>query len=426
VDAVEYRDGYGGDGEQMKRQETDGHERDNYRSKLLVGLALIASVLEAAGSSRMERLPTPAADGSLTPFLAASETGLHLSWLEKTAEGHELRYARSDGERFAEPATIRASDRFFANWADFPSVVPFGDGRLAAHWLEKSASGTYEYDVLISISDDGGRTWSPGVKPHRDGTLSEHGFVSMVPEGKGFRVVWLDGRNFEKEASDNEMALMQTSFDGAAFEPETALDGRVCECCQTAMAAVDGGFLVAYRDRSPQEIRDIATVRYASSPSGGWSEPRTFVEDGWHLTGCPVNGPQLASSGKQVALAWFTASKDAPRVQVIFSVDGGETFGSPIRLDTRPPLGRVDVELVGDGAIVTWLGRAERGGEVLARRVSRNGELGEIVTVASTGTDRTSGFPRIAVFQGKVYAAWTESASRQGPTRVQLGRLDLE
>ena len=62
--------------------------------------------------------------------------------------------------------------------------------------------------------------------------------------------MWLDGRNFEKEAADNEMALMQTTFDGAAFAEETMLDSRVCECCQTAMAPIEGGFFVAYRDRS--------------------------------------------------------------------------------------------------------------------------------------------------------------------------------
>jgi hypothetical protein len=379
--------------------------------------------LDAAASERVERLSTPAADGSLTPFLAGSEGGLHLSWLEKTAEGHALRYARSDGARFTEPSTIRASGRFFANWADFPSLLPFGEGRLAAHWLEKSAEGTYEYDVLISISDDGGKTWSPGVEPHRDGTLSEHGFVSLVPDGNGFRVVWLDGRSFVKDGADNEMALMETSFDGSGFGPETALDTRVCECCQTARATVDGRFFVAYRDRSPDEIRDIGTVRFAA---GEWSEPRTLVDDGWRLTGCPVNGPQLASFEKRVALAWFTASKDAPRVQIIFSEDGGETFGAPIRVDSRPSLGRVDVELLGDAAVVTWLGRAERGGEVLARSVSRSGKLGDIVTVASTGADRTSGFPRVATYQGKTYVAWTESTSRQGPTRIQLARLDLE
>jgi hypothetical protein len=319
---------------------------------------------------------------------------------------------------------VRASDRFFANWADFSSVLPFGEGRLAAHWLEKSASGTYEYDVFVSLSDDGGKSWSQGARPHRDGTLSEHGFVSLVPAGaKGFALAWLDGRNFEKDAADNEMVLMSTAFDGNGFGEETLLDARVCECCQTAMAPIEGGFFVAYRDRSPEEIRDISYVRFVS---GRWSEPRTLSDDGWHLTGCPVNGPQAAADGNRLALPWFTASKDDPRVQVVFSEDGGATFGAPIRVDAGRALGRVDVELKGDGAVVTWLARSTRGGEVLARRVSPKGDASEVVTVASTGADRASGFPRMASFDGKIYVAWTEAESRQGPTRVQLARLALE
>ena len=425
VDAVEYGNSYGGDGEKMKSQKTDRHERHHYKTKLGAGLVLLslAGGFEAEASDRVERLSTPAGEESLTPFLAGSASGIHLSWLEKTAEGHALRYARWDGARFTEPATIRASDRFFANWADFSSVLPFGEGRLAAHWLEKAASGTYEYDVFVSISEDGGKIWSSGTKPHRDGTLSEHGFVSLVPEGKGFGVAWLDGRNFEKEAADNEMALMQTTFDGAAFAEETMLDPRVCECCQTAMAPIESGFLVAYRDRSPEEIRDISYVRFTS---GRWSEPRTLSDDGWHLTGCPVNGPQVAADGNRLALAWFTASKDDPRVSVVFSEDGGETFGAPIRVDAGQALGRVDIELLGDGAVVTWLARATRGGEVLARRLSYKGDTSEVVTVARTGADRASGFPRIASFQGTIYVAWTEAESRQGPSRIQLARLVLE
>jgi len=401
-----------------------------YRTKLGAGLVVLAlaGVLEAAASGPVERLSTPAGEESLTPFLAGSSTGLHMSWLEKTAEGHLLRYARWDGARFTEPATVRASDRFFANWADFSSVVPFGEApgkeRLAAHWLEKSAAGTYDYDVFVSISDDGGKTWSPGAKPHRDGTLSEHGFVSLVPDGaKGFSLVWLDGRNFQKDAPDNEMVLMQTTFGGDAFAEETLLDARVCECCQTAMAPIEGGYFVAYRDRSPEEIRDISYVRFTS---GQWSEPRAISDDGWHLTGCPVNGPQVAADGNRLALAWFTASKGDPRVQVVFSDDGGETFGAPIRVDAGQALGRVDVELLAEGAVVTWLARATRGGEVLARRVSRKGDASEIVTIARTGADRAGGFPRIASFQGAIYVGWTESVSRQGPSRIQLARLVLE
>jgi hypothetical protein len=411
----------------MKCQKTDGHARLDYRPKLGAKLALflVAGVLEA--SAPVERLSSPASEESLTPFLAGSSTGLHMSWLEKTAAGHALRYARWDGARFTEPATVRASDKFFANWADFASVLPFGEGRLAAHWLEKSAEGTYEYDVLVSISSDGGKTWSPGAKPHRDGARSEHGFVSLVPGGaKGFSMVWLDGRNFQKNAPDNEMALMSATFDGDAFTDESLLDARVCECCQTAMAPTEEGYFVAYRDRSAEEIRDISTVRIASGTSSKWSEPRTLSDDGWHLTGCPVNGPQAASQGNRLALAWFTASKDDPRVQVVFSQDGGDTFGAPIRVDAGRALGRVDVELLGDGAIVSWLARATRGGEVLARRISPEGNASEVVTVARTGADRASGFPRIATFQGRIYVAWTETESRQGPSRVQLARLVLE
>jgi hypothetical protein len=411
----------------MKSQKTDRHERHHYKTNLWSAIVLLAvtagSDAAASGRLRVEPLPSPAAEDSLTPFLAGSASGLHLSWLEKAAEGHRLRYARWDGARFTEPATVRASDRFFANWADFSSVLPFGEGRLAAHWLEKAASGTYEYDVWVSISDDGGKTWSPATKPHRDGTLSEHGFVSLARDGDGFRVVWLDGRNFKKDATDSEMALMQTRFDGSSLAEETPLDSRVCDCCQTAMAPIEGGFFVAYRDRSPDEIRDISYVRFAS---GRWSEPKTLSDDGWHLTGCPVNGPQVAADGNRLALAWFTASKDEPRVQVVFSEDGGETFGAPIRVDAGQALGRVDVELLGDGAVVTWLARATRGGEVLARRLSYKGGSSEAVTVARTGADRASGFPRIAAFQGSIYIAWTESESRQGPSRIQLARLVVE
>jgi hypothetical protein len=139
-----------------------------------------------------------------------------------------------------------------------------------------------------------------------------------------------------------------------------------------------------------------------------------------------VNGPQAAAEGNHLALAWFTASKDDPRVQVFFSEDGGGTFEAPIRVDPGQALGRVDVELVGPDAVVTWLARATRGGEVLARRVSPKGDRSEIVTVSRTGADRASGFPRTALFQGSIYVAWSESESRQGPSRVQLARLVLE
>jgi hypothetical protein len=123
----------------------------------------------------------------------------------------------------------------FANWADFPSVTVLSDGSLVAHWLEKVGGGSYEYDVWIVQSRDSGKSWSKPERPHRDGTLSEHGFVSLIDRWSGrFSAVWLDGRNFAGENATHEMALMFTTFDKGTFEQETELDRRVCDCCQTA------------------------------------------------------------------------------------------------------------------------------------------------------------------------------------------------
>ena len=42
------------------------------------------------------------------------------------------------------------------NWADFPQLLPYGDGSLASSWLRKQSGDGY--DVLVSTSADGGKT----------------------------------------------------------------------------------------------------------------------------------------------------------------------------------------------------------------------------------------------------------------------------
>lgn len=381
---------------------------------------------------RVIMVETPAPTESLTPHLSSFGDGLYLSWLERDGDGHELRVSRWDGTAFADARSIHASDRFFANWADFASVLPWGDGRLAAHWLEKAANGTYEYDVWIRVSDDDGRTWSEPERPHRDGTLSEHGFVSMVAmaplSAGGFAAVWLDGREFEKGAGDNEMTLRFTTYDADGFGEEVLLDGRVCECCQTGMARTDDGLFVAYRDRSGEEIRDIGYVRYVDNGGdGAWTEPAILNEDGWHLPGCPVNGPQVTAKGNRVAVAWFTASKDTPRVQVLFSDDGGASFGAPVRVDDGNPVGRVDIEWLGDDVLVSWVERLEgRDGEVRTKMVASSGDVGTSLFVAKTASGRASGFPRMTRFGDEVFISWTESYERKGPSQVRVARITNE
>ena len=373
----------------------------------------------------IDSLPSPAAAGSAEPNLAVSPDGrIYMSWLEPNEAGHALRFAALDGTEWSEPATIRAGRDFFVNWADFPSIEVLDGGRLAVHWLQRNGSGTYAYGVRVSQSADAGKTWSTPVTPHRDDSQTEHGFVALWRDTGSLGAVWLDGRKFSKDGHDpsNEMMLVTTSIqpDGT-LGPEVRLDERTCDCCQNSAALTAEGPIVAYRDRSPDEIRDIYVTRKVR---GTWTAGAPVHPDNWKIDACPVNGPAIAAAGRRVAVAWFTAANDSARVKLAFSDDAGATFGAPIRVDGGNPAGRVDVTMIEDGsALVTWIERT--GGDTAAvrsRRVHRDGKPGPATTIASSSAARASGFPQMVVTGSDVFFAWTVP----GPTsavRVARARL---
>ncbi|MGH7530602.1 MAG: hypothetical protein ACREMN_09500 [Gemmatimonadales bacterium] len=392
-------------------------------------MILAASTACAAGggvpaAANAPRLEFEGPAGSGEPNLTVTPDGRAvLTWLEPAGEQrHTLRFAVRDAGAWSEPRTILDSDSFFVNWADFPSLVALPGGAWIAHWLARVPGGTYAYHVRLAISRDQGRTWSRPLTAHRDRTAQEHGFVSLIPwDDSTAALVWLDGREMtapQAGAHDaaGDMTLRFTTVTaGGRLGEEMLLDRRTCECCQTALARAAAGPVAAYRDRSPEEIRDITIVRRVGST---WTEPARVAADNWHYPGCPVNGPQLAAAGDTVAIAWFTAPDGAARVQVAFSVDGGATWSAAQRVDDGRPQGRVDVVLLNGGdALVTWV---EGTSEIRARRVERDGDASRSWRVSETSQGRAGGFPRIVPAGGEILYAWTSGAG----VRIAAQRLD--
>lgn len=354
-----------------------------------------------------------------------------MSWLEPADSGYALRFAVLDGRAWSAPRTIRKGRDFIVNWADFASMEVLEGGRLAAHWLQRLGAGTYAYGVKVSQSTDGGRTWSMPVSPHRDSSASEHGFVTLWRERNQLGAAWLDGRKLKPQAdaapmahepSNNEMMLVSTTLDARGrLGAEVVLDDRTCDCCQNSAAMTSNGPIVAYRNRSPEEIRDIYVTRRVN---GKWTAGRAVHDDAWKIAACPVNGPSVDARGKRVAVAWFTAANDSPVVKLAFSSDAGASFTVPIRIDQGQPAGRVDVALLKDGgAVVTWIERT--GGDtaaVRARRVSSDGRTGAPITIATSSAARASGFPRMALAGTNVVFAWTVPG-RPSALRVALAPL---
>src|SRR5687768_16434150 len=142
-------------------------------------------------SSPFTAMASPAPDRSAEPHLTVTGNGrVLLSWLapisvpaavagQKPGTGSALQFSELTGDKWSAPRTIVEGPRLLANWADFPTVFVTRSGLMAAHWLERRGQTRTAYDVKLRTSRDGGRTWSSEAIPHRDGTETEHGFVSF-------------------------------------------------------------------------------------------------------------------------------------------------------------------------------------------------------------------------------------------------------
>lgn len=371
---------------------------------------------ETVPTEVIKEIPSPASAKSSEPNLHLAKDGtVYLSWIDTSKDKKSsLKFSTlTENQVWSESKIIAEGENWFVNWADFPEITSFGKSYLASHYLEKSANGTYTYDVKLTFSDDNGNSWKQPITPHTDNTNSEHGFVSKVDlNDNSLLTVWLDGRQYAY-SEENDSITKEMTLRGAVFnvkgdmQNEYLIDERVCDCCQTSAAMTANGPIVVYRNRTEDEVRDIYYSRLVENT---WTEPKPVFNDQWTIAGCPVNGPSIAANDNMVAVAWYTMSDNLPKVKLAFSSNNGETFNTPILLSSDNTIGRVDLELLKDNsAIALWVETVEEQAVIQIQRINETGEKSDIMSLAKTSNDRSSGFPRMVIKDNIAYLTYTIS-----------------
>ncbi|MDZ7773853.1 MAG: hypothetical protein U5K31_14100 [Balneolaceae bacterium] len=397
---------------------------------------LLAAVLLMAGCSSPETnapeavdAPSGEASARVPNLQAGPDGGVWLSWVEENADSAgdgqaHLRYARWEENSWGASQTVASGNDWIVNWADIPSVTGVNGALLAAHWLREIPSPGFTYEVRMSLRGNG--DWDDPFTLHDDSTATEHGFVSLLPRQDGSMLaLWLDGRRTADRGPDSyfdlgqAMTLRSAEVDGDGVRNRRLVDPAICDCCNTALAAVPGGAVAAWRDRTEDEIRDISVARYRD---GAWSEPVSVHQDGWNISACPVNGPALASSDSTVLLAWYTEAGGTPRVKASRSDDGGMSFGEPVTVDLGAPLGRVDAAISGDRLYVSWMeGSSGEEAAFMVREVFAGDDRpGTAQEVAAMSPSRGSGFPKMANADGQLLFAWTDLQGERPKIRTAV------
>ena len=351
--------------------------------------------------------------GGRFPSLTHNSKGtVYLTWY--AAGGHQgetkLQQKTWNGNVWSQTDTIAAGGGWMVNWADFAKFSTDASGSAMVTWLA-GAHGHGGYGVMFQKRREAGAGWTDPKPLHKDRDAVEHGFVSLLPLDDGnFFATWIQST---AKGPPTDLRFATYSAIGERSE-EQVLDPRICDCCATAAVHLSNGdILVAYRDRSETEVRNIQMLRGKPEVSAEWVSPEFQEPQDWITAGCPVNGPALAADGSWVVLTYFHQNKNGQgQVKYSWSLDGGQKFSYPSILQREAKiLGRVATTMLGpELAVLAWLEVDETSANWMACTLNQQGKTGPAIVLGEVKGSRADGFLSLTNTQQGVFAAWTGSA----------------
>ncbi|MGH9156290.1 MAG: sialidase family protein [Acidimicrobiales bacterium] len=284
--------------------------------------------------------------------LAGAGNTPHAAWTASSADG---------GQTLSEPVRVAGPLAFQVRLAAHPTVP----GRLYLSWLQAGETGTYALPttgnpIVLSRSDDGGRTWSSPVQvssPARARVVAPS--TALGPGGEVY-LAYLDlgndrldyhgghgGRGGPASADPWTLVVARSGDDGRTWTETVVDDGLVPHerfvvflppTPSLAVDPSDGGVYVAFHDA---RLGDADVWLWRSTDGGGAFTAAGRVNDTPGSDGTAQYLPRLAvAPNGRLDVVYYDRRADAGnvlnQVSLQSSTDGGRHFGPHLTLSDAP------------------------------------------------------------------------------------------
>lgn len=310
-------------------------------------------------------------------------------------------------------------------------------------WTTKGANGTR---ILSARSNDGGRSFGGSKPVPGSDAAGSRGWQSIAVDARGrVLVLWLDHRETVSAAGGGMMHHDSSSKSPATPAPKTdpteraalsklyfaSLDGStatpitksVCYCCKTSLVASGNDVYGVWRHVYAGSQRDIA---FTMSRDGGrtFSAPIRVSDDGWHLDGCPENGPALAvDAAHRIHVVWPTppdGRNGTPLALFYASSKDGKSFAARAQLPVHGPAAHGQVVIDGAGnPVVAWDETVNGARHIALARVHSDARgTPSFSAIASPDAADDRGWPVLTTTNKGTLVAWVAGAGVGSAIRV--------